>query len=365
MTGEAPARVISALDSHRAQAATERRAVTAWADAAVPVIAGWLLAVVGLDLVVTRLFLRLAIFIPKSDAVGNLVGIVARVAAVVDTLVPVVAVLLCAVLLASGTNRRLPLAWQLGIVAASGVAAGGFALTALPPTPTGSFVLQSLTAVAAILLAMPACRVAGDPLVRFALIVLGAGTALAALARVVEAVAAAGGPAGAGVPLALVLAGELAFVAGALAAGLAGLLSVGPAGLGPVGLRGLARHRSIAVGSGVLRSAAIAGGLVAILVLGAASSVPATASIILIWSVGLVSGLVPLPLAAFTAGLAVTGLIVLASGRRELAIGLGTVLLAGYGLAASGLVFAGLLGLALASRATWLAATPSASDAGT
>ena len=344
MSGGAPARVIGALDSHRAPAARERTAVAALANAAVPRIAGWLLAVVGLDLLVTRLLLRLAIFVPKSDAAAAVVGLVARVAAVADTLVPVVGLLLLGVLLASAGARRSPLAWQLGLVATTGVAAGGLALTVLAPTPTGMIGLEGIVAAAALLFAalavravrwvrVQADRAGAEALVRIGLAALGLATALAALARVVDAAAAlSGSPAVAEPSLAIFLAGELTFLAGAIALGVGGLLAA-PAGSRPV---------RIGVGAGILVALALAG---------ASLAVPATGSILLIWSIGLVSGLVPLPLAALVAGLAAAGLVALASERRDLAVGLGVVLLAGYGLAASGLVLAGLLGLAVAGRA--------------
>lgn len=368
MTADAPPHIIGAPLRPLAGGAAERRptadrrcpadrrSAAAWANAAAPTIAGWLLAAVGVDLLVTRLFLRLAIFIPKSDAAAGVVGLIARVAAIVDTLVPVVGVLLLGVLLASAGARpsagaRRPFAgawrprlfWRLGLVATSGVAAGGFALTVLAPTPAGMVVLEGIVATAALLFAALAVRASAGLVVRIGLGALGVATALASLARVVEAAAVLSGtPAVAEPSLAIFLVGELTFTVGAITIGVAGLLAV------PTG------SRPFRIGTG-------AGILVGVALVGASLAVPATASIILIWSVGLVSGLVPLPLAALVAGLAVMGLVALGSERRDLVVGLGIVLLAGYGLAASGLVLAGLLGLAVASRATWLDGMPQAS----
>jgi hypothetical protein len=62
------------------------------------------------------------------------------------------------------------------------------------------------------------------------------------------------------------------------------------------------------------------------------------------------SGGLPAVVYAAGGGLAVAGLLSLAGPRREAAVGLGTVLLAGNALSASGLLLAGLLGIAIAAR---------------
>lgn len=305
------------------------------AAAAVPVLSGWLLVVVGTDLFVTRLVLRLAIFVPKSDATAAVVGTLARAGATVDTLVPIIALLLLGALLLATDPSRAPIPWRFGLVAAAGVAAGGIALTVLPRTPAGMAALQSLVAVAALLLVLPGVRSSEGAVLRIALIALGGAVALAAAARVIEAVAALAGPSvdgPAASSLAVFLGGELAFIGGAIVVGLAGF-------------------RSVAVGSWAFRVGLVAGIVAAGVLSGASLFVPATAGILLIWSVGLVSGLLPLAVVGVAAGFALGGLVALASVRRGLAVGLGIVLLAGYGLAASGLVLAGLLGLATAGQA--------------
>jgi hypothetical protein len=311
------------------------------ATTAISPVASWLLVAVALDLVVTRLALRLAIFVPKGDALAALVGIAARVAAVVDTLVPIVAAVLLGALLVSAGTWRASLTWRLGLIATAGVAIGGIALTVLPPTPAGMVVLEGLVAVAAVLFAATGVRagtgsasgVGTGVAVRVGLAALGAATALAALARVADAGSVlADRPALAAPSLAVFLAGEVIFVIGAMAVGVAGL-------------------RAVPFGSRLFRIGLAAGVLLGAALVGTSLAIPGTTSMLLIWSVGLVSGLLPLALVAPIAALALAGLVALGSVRRDLALGLGVILVAGYGLAASGLVLAGLLGLALASRA--------------
>ncbi len=326
-------RVVAAPTRRVAGGPTDRRLGLRSVDTAVPTVAGWLLAVVAADLLVTRLFLRLAIFIPKSDDAAGVVGLVARIAAIVDTLVPIVAAVLLGALLMSAGAWRPPLSWRFGLVATAGAAAAGVALAALAPTPAGLAVLEGLVAVAAVLLVVPGVRAADGVAVRAGLVALGAATALAAVARVTDSGAVlAGWPALVGPSLTVFLAGEVTFVIGAMAVGVGGLRAAPP-------------------GSRFSRTGLVGGILLGAVLVGASLASPGTASMLVIWSIGLVSGLLPLALVAPIAALALAGLVCLRSVRRELALGLGVVLVAGYGLAASGLVLACLLGLALASRA--------------
>jgi hypothetical protein len=122
--------------------------------------------------------------------------------------------------------------------------------------------------------------------------------------------------------------GQLAFVAGTVLVGLAGMAAL--------------------VSSGAPRRGPVALGLAAALVvLALGLGAPAIWGALAIWSVGL-AGLVSVPAMALAIGLAVAGLPALHRRAPASSIGTSIVLLAGYGLAASGLALAGLLGLLIA-----------------
>ena len=298
--------------------------------AAAPVIAGWLLAATAIDLFVTRLASRMTIFIPKDPALAGPAAAVGRLAAFADALVPVLAVALLVALIAGAGSGGL--AYRIGLAATAGVAAAGVMAIAVPPSPwvglaTDVLVMAALAVFAGPLL--PGARRLGPG--GAAVLALAGAAGLAALARLVESLGAL--PGGGGLPFVetgLRGAGEVLFVLGAATAGWAGLRLARRAGIMPRWV----------VGAGVV---------VAALLLAATALAPSMTGMILTWSLGLSGGL-PAVVYAAGGGLAVAGLLSLAGPRREAAVGLGTVLLAGNALSASGLLLAGLLGIAIAAR---------------
>ena len=298
--------------------------------AAAPVIAGWLLAATAIDLFVTRLASRMTIFIPKDPALAGPAAAVGRLAAFADALVPVLAVALLVALIAGAGSGGL--AHRVGLAATAGVAAAGVMAVAVPPSPWVGLATDVLVMAALAAFAGPHLRGARRLGPGSAAVLALAGAAgLAALARLVESLGAL--PGGGGPPFVetgLRGVGEVLFVLGAATAGWAGLR--------------LARR----TGS-VPRWVVGAGAVVAALLLAATAVAPSMTGMILTWSLGLSGGL-PAVLYAAGGGLAVAGLLSLAGPRREAAVGLGTVLLAGNALSASGLLLAGLLGIAVAAR---------------
>ncbi len=298
--------------------------------AAAPVVAGWLLAATAIDLFVTRLASRMTIFMPKDPALAGPASAVGRLAAFADALVPVLAVALLVALIAGAGSGGT--ASRIGLAATAGVAAAGVMAIAVPPSPwvglaTDVLVIVALAAFAGPLL--PGARRLGPG--GAAVLALAGAAGLATLARLVEGLGAL--PGGVGLPFVetgLRGAGEVLFVLGAATAGWAGLR--------------LARRAGI-----VSRRVVGAGAVVAALLLAATAVAPSMTDMILTWSLGL-SGALPAVVYAAGGGLAVAGLLSLAGPRREAAVGLGTVLLAGNALSASGLLLAGLLGIAVAAR---------------
>lgn len=297
--------------------------------AAAPVIAGWLLAATAIDLFVTRLASRMTIYVPKDPALAGPASAVGRLAAFADALVPVFAVALLLALIAGAGSSGL--SHRIGLAATAGVAAAGVIAIAVPPSPwvgvaTDVLVMAALAAFAGPLLAGARRLGAGSA----AVLALAGAAGLAALARLVESLGAL--PGGGGLPFVetgLRGAGEVLFVLGAATAGWAGLRLARRAGSIP-------------------RRVAGAGAVVAALLLAASALAPSMTGMILTWSLGL-SGALPALAYAAAGGLAVAGLVALAGPRRETAIGLGIVLLAGNALSASGLLLAGLLGIAVAA----------------
>jgi hypothetical protein len=160
-------------------------------------------------------------------------------------------------------------------------------------------------------------------------VALATAVALAALGDVVQvsgilAQSEPGGPAAAG-GLTIRTVGEAAFMLGAALLGLGGIVL-------------LRRPR---VGS---RRAMAGGAFAACAIILAGTFAPASWGAILIWSMGL-SGAIPSPILALALGLAIAGLPALHRTAPQLAVGAAIVLFAGYGLAASGLLLASLLGL--------------------
>jgi hypothetical protein len=302
-------------------------------NATTATIARWLLIAVGLDLLVTRVASRLAIFVPKEGGVAAVAGWVGRLGAVADTLVPIIAALLLAALLFEAGRR--PASWRerVGLLSVTAVAVMGIAGLVTAPTPEATLAGQVLVLVAALLLVLPDTGADSDRLADAGRLLLVFALACGALARAgAPAAALLGKPFPVDPTLSLVTTGELAFVAGAAAVGVAGIS------------RATRRARSVGL---AIAAVLVAQALVA----------PDMTGILLIWSLGL-TGLLPLSLYAIVAGLAIAGLAGLSSDHSARAIGLAIVLMAGNAPAASGLLLASLLGLVIArtaARATAIA----------
>lgn len=298
---------------------------------AVDRFARWLLAAVVLDLVVTRFIVRLAIFIPKGEPWATLSGVLGRIGAATDVLVPIVGVLVLAALLAQtrGTGRRGEPAM---LAAVALVALSGFALVVIPTTP--GLVLATdllIIGVAAAAGLRSWRRGAGPVLARMGIVALAVAIALLALARAVGVVAAISTPVPGSLNVSPTLSAvaQLAFVIGAGLIGVCGIVD-----------RGEARppmRRWVVLGAGT-----------ALIVVLAWVRAPAAWDSLMIWSLGL-SGAVPVPIVALAFGLVVAGLAGLHRRAPGLAVGASIVLASGIGLAASGLVLAGLLGLIVAA----------------
>ncbi|MDO8484270.1 MAG: hypothetical protein Q7S35_04930 [Candidatus Limnocylindrales bacterium] len=295
-------------------------------------LARWLLAAVAVDLIFTRFVVRLAIFIPKGEPWATAGAVLGRVGAATDALVAIVGLLLLGALLVRagrlgrGADRAI-------LVALSVVAAGGLALVYLPPSPAISIVLDLLVAAVALAAGIRVGREGGTPVVaRIGLVSLALALALAPLGRLVDLAGllagATDGRSEAAAGLAIGALGQLAFVLGAAFVGLGGVVSRRPFDR--------SSHRI-----------AVLGLVAALVVLSAGARAPAMWGALAIWSVGL-GGTVPTAAVALALGLAVAGLPMLYRRAPALAIGASIVLLSGYGLAASGLVLAGLLGVVLA-----------------
>lgn len=315
----------SAVVGAVAAAPTRHRA--SFADAAAIVwLARLLLVAVALDLLVTRLVVRLAIFVPKGEPWATISGGLGRFGAATDALVPLVGLLLLGALLvrAGRVGRR---GEALILVALAVVAAGGIALIHLPSRQEVVLVIDSLVVAVAVGSAIRAHVAQGPVVARIGLVALAAAIALASIGHAVDLAGVPAESSGASA-LTLLAAGQLAFVGGAALVGLAGVLDMTRPGR--------FRGRLIAVGVAA-----------ATLVVLAASGAPATSAVIMIWSVGL-TGAIPVLVVAVALGLAVAGLPVLHRRAPTLAIGTSIALCSGYSLAASGLVLAALLGLFVA-----------------
>lgn len=299
-------------------------------------ISAWLLAALAVDLLVTRFLVRLAIFVPKGEPWSTLGSLLGRIGAATDALVPLVGLLLLVALLLEVGRRRDPRDGLL-LMGVAVVAAGGLAMVAFPPTPAVAFGLDLVVVLVALGAGL---RLGGLPgvagPVRVALVILSLALALAlALAAAGRLVGHAGwslptaGNGGDAAPsLLLTGAGEILFVAGAALLGLAGLV--------------LSARRGLPV-----RGYVMGGLVVGIVTLAPALFAPGIWGSLLIWGLG-ISGWVPALVAAGAIGLAAGGLPALYRVAPGPSMGAAIVLFAGYGLAASGLVLAGLLGLIVA-----------------
>lgn len=291
--------------------------------------ARWLLAAVAMDLLLTRVVVRLAIFIPKGDPWASASAALGRVGAATDVLVTVVGVLLLGALLIRAGRQG---GWldRASLLAVAAVATSGLAHVYLAPTRGVVAVIDVLIIAIALGGAVRGRFGPGVPVVaRVGLLALATAVALAALSGAVGAsgMLAAAEPAGpaAGGGLTIRTVGEVAFTLGAAL----------------LGLGGIVLHRRSLDGP---RLALAGGAFVACAVVVAGTLAPATWGAILIWSMGL-SGAIPLPILALALGLAIAGLPGLHRAAPQLAVGAAIVLSAGYGLAASGLLLASLLGL--------------------
>ncbi len=303
-------------------------------EAAVERLARWLLAAVVLDLLVTRFVVRLAMFIPKGEPWASMARALGRVGAATDVLVPLVGVLLLGAL-ALRVSRHGPVSARVAVAATGGVALGGFALVVLPPSPGLVLGIALLVAVAAMAAAPRFLTIGPGPrMVRAGLLAVTAAIVLAASGTALGAGAALArhDPIGSG--MAAVVA-QVAFVTGAALLGVSGIRAGRAAGAIP-------------------RRLVVAACLVTLVALAAWLRSAATWDSLSIWSVGL-SGAVPGPLVALVLGLVIVGLPLLHRAAPMVAVGAATVLASGVGLAASGLVLSGLLGLIVAG-------TPGAPD---
>ncbi|MEK6719985.1 MAG: hypothetical protein AABZ33_04855 [Chloroflexota bacterium] len=289
-------------------------------------LARLLLVAVALDLVVTRFVVRLAIFVPKGEPWATASGVLGRIGAATDAAVPLVGLVVLGVLLVDAGRRRRPLdAATLAAIAV--VAFAGFAFIVLPPRVEVALVLEVVVALVAVAAAVRIGRTRGPIVARVGVIGLAAGVGFAAISGAVElsgVAAASGGSLG----LTLAAVGQLAFVAGALLVGSGGLVRSGR----PEPARG----RFVLLGLAA-----------ALFVVVMAWRAPSMWGVLSIWSIGL-AGAVPVPLVAIAIGFAAGGLPLLHRRSLGLAIGAAIVLLSGYDLAASGLLLAQLLGLAIA-----------------
>lgn len=300
-------------------------------DDAAGQIARWLVLVLAIDLLVTRFVVRLAMFIPKEGPAATISQLVGHLAAVTDTLVPVMGLLLLGMLLALAWRRADPGALVAGALTGL-VALGGVLLLVVTPTPAFAAVTGAAVVAAAIVAGTALWRARASRTSRLGAVLLAIAVGLTGLRTVLVAWGGAGSGAGPGGSPAIGAAAleEVAFVAGAALLGVAGLSS------------------AIRAHDPRLRRLLVVGAVVTVVVLVAWLRSPSQWDALMIWSIGL-SGAVPVPIVAMAAGMAVPGLIALASSAPRMAVGAAIVLLAGSGLAASGLLLAGLLGLIVAA----------------
>ncbi len=314
-----PVRVRVARRADASPVLTVASAVDRWAR--------WLMIVVAADLLITRFVVRLAIFVPKGEPWATMSSWIGRLGAMVDALVPILGVLLLATMLVRAGRQG----WLIRtlLVAATVVAGSGFMQLVWSPTPavaiaTDLFVVLIVVGVIVALVRRPESAGLGT----VASLALAGSVAASAFARLLDTAPVALGtgadPTSGAIGTWISAAGQVAFVAGAVLLGLVGL-----AGLRPR----QALVRALAFGVAVAAFVAVA-----------AWRAAASVGQLTIFSVGL-TGVVPAVVIGAAVGLAIPGLIALHRRAPEAAIGGAIVLLAGYGLAASGLLLASLLGL--------------------
>lgn len=304
-------------------------------------LARWLLVAVVLDLVVTRLVVRLAMFVPKEEPWATMARALGRLGAATDVLVPIVGVLLLGAL-ALRAARGGGTAERVTVLAVCLAAACGFALVVVPPTPGVLLAIDLVVGVAALGAALGVARLRpesmlarpGSVLVRPGLVALATALVLTAGARALGVIEAMGWPIppgwGAATGAVTDVWAQLVFVTGAALVGMAGVLEGRTS-------RSLSRRR-----------AALAFG-VALVLLVAWLRAPASWDSVAIWSLGL-GGAVPAVIVAVVVGLLLAGLPPLHRRMPMVAVGAAIVIASGVGLAASGLVLAGLLGLLVARQ---------------
>src|SRR3989304_4159770 len=184
----------------------------------VAITSRWLLLALVLDLSITRLSLRIAIFLPKGAVVADVVGAFARVGAVVENVLVLVALVALGALLAE-SGGRAGSAWKAGLALTAGVAIGGLLSHWQAPSPVVSAALGALTVGAALLLAVPAVRAAARDPYAVAILALAVAASLPALAALGGAAGAATDAAGApGLGLALPTVGGVGFLIGGVLA---------------------------------------------------------------------------------------------------------------------------------------------------
>jgi hypothetical protein len=295
---------------------------------AVERLARWLLAAIAVDLLLTRVVVRLAIFIPKGDPWATVSAALGRIGAATDVLVTVVGVLLLGALLIRAGRQG---GWldRASLLALAVVAASGLSQVFLSPTPAVVLTTEVLVIAVAAGAAVGHHREPATSVVaRVGILALAVAVALAALGRAVQVAAI----------LLQIGVGDQGWAGGLGIATIGQVFFAGGAAL--LGLAGIARLRPV-VRWGRFIGAGVVAACVAVL---AGTFAPASWGAVLIWSTGL-SGAIPLPFLALSLGLAIAGLPILHRTEPHLAAGAGIVLFAGYGLAASGLLLASLLGL--------------------
>lgn len=333
--------------SAREAAATVSRPSVASATLVPWTAAVWLAVALAVDLVVTRFLLRLAVFVPKSELAAAVVGPIARLGAIVENLVALLALVTLGLLVGAAVSRgHGPTAfappssavWRIGLAATIVVAVGGLVLLVAPPDPILVAGLGASLVVAVLgfgpsgLAGRTRLEALGLGLLAGSLLATGLGRGLAAGSSLAPGVlvsrvgAAAFEPDHASPALLAVLGGQLAFAGGALAVGLAGLRAGGRRGTG---------WRWLLLGI-----------LVSSVALVAVGRAPMTSGMLVIWTLGL-SGVVPLGVVAAGLGFVVAGLGHSLTVDRHRALGPTLIVLAGATPATSSLVLAALLGLAL------------------
>ena len=277
----------------------------------------WLLGGIVADLVLARTLTRLAIFVPKGDPWASIGALLGRAGAAADAMVLLAALLVLAALCRHAGARRSPTE-LIDVGAIAVVAAEGIALVlAAPVVPIRTAVDVAVVGVAVGAMLRASTGAATGRLSRAGIAVLASAVALAAVFRATDI-------------LAIGVAGELLFLLGAVLAGASGLR--------------LTRMDRLGIAS------LVAGMLTTAVSIVFSLQAPLMWGSLVAWSTGLSAG-PPAVAVGIALGIAVAGLPGLVRERGTLGVSAAIIVCAGYGLAASGLLLAGLLGLATAGRA--------------